>query len=202
MKQIDILLKQMEEGRMSRREFLGRAAALGVSAAVGTALLNQSAYAATPKRGGEVKVATEETSQTETFDPTKMVHGTDANRSYQVYNRLTNLDRNLNAVPNLAEEWEAANEATEWTFKLRKGVEFHNGKSFTARDVIYSLNEHIKEGSKSPSKTLLSSIVEMKADGDHVLRIKLSDGTPTSRFSWATITIPRSSPKAGKTAIR
>jgi peptide/nickel transport system substrate-binding protein len=176
MKEIDILLKQMEEGRMTRREFLGRAAALGVSAAVGTSLLNQSAYAATPKRGGEVKVATEETSQTETFDPTKMVHGTDANRSYQVYNRLTNLDRELNAVPNLAEEWEAANEATEWTFKLRKGVEFHNGKSFTAKDVIYSLNEHIKEGSKSPSKTLLSSIVEMKADGDHVLKIKLSAG--------------------------
>ena len=176
MNDIDILLKEMNTGRMSRREFLGRAAALGISATAGATLLGQSAYAATPKRGGEVTVASEETSQTETYDPTKMTTGTDANRSYQVYNRLTNLDRSLNAVPNLAEEWEAANDATEWTFKLREGVEFHNGKTLTVKDVIYSLGEHIKEDSKSPSKTLLSSIVDMKADGDNVLEITLDSG--------------------------
>ncbi len=107
-KDIEILLKNMETGRMTRREFLGRAAALGVSATAGATLLSQSAYAATPKRGGEVMVATEESSPTETFDPTKMLTGTDANRSHQVYNRLTNLDRNLNPTPNLAEEWEGA----------------------------------------------------------------------------------------------
>ena len=176
MKDIDVLLKEMETGRMDRREFLGRAAALGITATAGVALLSQSAYAATPKRGGEVNVASEETSQTETYDPTKMVTGTDANRSYQVYNRITNLDRGLNAVPNLAEEWEGANEATEWTFKLRQGVEFHNGKTLTANDVIYSLGEHIKEDSKSPSKTLLASIVDMRADGDNVVKITLNSG--------------------------
>lgn len=176
MEDIDILLKEMETGRMTRREFLDRAAALGISATVGTTLLGQSAYAAMPKRGGEVMVAPEETSQTETYDPTKMTTGIDATRAYQVYNRLTNLDRDLQAVPNLAVEWESANEATEWTFKLRKGVEFHNGKTLTVKDVIYSLNEHIKENSKSPSKTLLSPIVDMKADGDDVLKITLNSG--------------------------
>ena len=176
MKNIDNLLKEMETGRMHRREFLGRAAALGITATAASTLLGHSAYAATPKRGGEVKIASEETSQSETYDPTKMVTGTDANRSYQVYNRITNLDRNLNAVPNLAVEWEAANDATEWTFKLREGVEFHNGKTFTVKDIIYSLSEHIKEDSKSPSKTLLASIVDMKADGDNVLEITLSSG--------------------------
>ena len=176
MKDIDILLKTMESGRLSRRQFLGRAAALGFTASAASTLLSRSAYGSTPKRGGEVVVATEETAQTETFDPTKMLTGTDANRSHQVYNRLTNLDRNLDAVPNLAEEWEGTNEATEWTFKLRKGVEFHNGKTLTAKDVIYSLNEHIKEGSKSPSKSLLSSIVDMSADGDNVVKISLNSG--------------------------
>ena len=176
MKDIDILLKEMELGRMNRREFLGRAAALGVTATAASSLLSRSAYAATPKRGGEVVVATEESSQTETFDPTKMLTGTDANRSHQVYNRLTNLDRNLNPVPNLAEEWEGLNDATEWTFKLRQGVEFHNGKTLTANDVIYSLGEHIKEGSKSPSKTLLASITDMRADGDNVVKITLNSG--------------------------
>jgi len=176
MKDIDILLKEMEAGRMTRREFLGRAAALGITATAGATLLSQSAYASTPKRGGEVLVASEETSQTETFDPTKMGTGTDANRSHQIYNRLTNLDRDLNAVPNLAEEWESKNGATEWTFKLRKGVEFHNGKTLTAKDVIYSLGEHIKEDSTSGSKAMLTAISDMRADGDNVLKVTLSGG--------------------------
>lgn len=176
MRDISFLLKEMELGRMGRREFLGRAAALGVAAPAASSLLSQSAYAATPKRGGEVVWADGESSPSETYDPTKMTSGTDATRSYQVYNRLTNLDQELNVVPNLAEEWEAADEATVWTFKLRDGVEFHDGKTLTVQDVIYSLNEHIKEGSTSPSKALLSSIVEMKADGDNVLVITLDSG--------------------------
>ena len=176
MKDINILLKEMELGRMNRREFLGRAAALGITATAASSLLSKSVYASTPKRGGEVRAVTEETSQTETFDPTKMTTGTDANRAYQVYNRLTNLDRNLNPVPNLAEEWEAKNDATEWTFKLRKGVEFHNGKTMTASDVIYSLSEHIREDSTSPSKVILQPIIDMRADGDNVLKITLNSG--------------------------
>ena len=109
MKDMDILLKEMETGRMNRREFLGRAAALGVTATAASTLLGQSAYAATPKRGGEVKFVTEYTGQEETYDPTKMTNTTDIQRAYQVYNRLTNLDRNLNVVPNLATEWEGTN---------------------------------------------------------------------------------------------
>jgi len=176
MRGIDVLLKELGSGRIGRREFLERAVALGASAAMATTLFGRSAYAATPKRGGEVVWADGESSPAETYDPIKMLSGTDATRSYQVYNRLTNLDRNLNAVPNLAEEWESKDDATVWTFKLRRGVEFHNGKTLTARDVIYSLSEHIKEGSTSPSKALLSSIVDMKADGDNVIVITLSSG--------------------------
>ena len=161
--------------KISRREFMGRAAALGVSLSVASSLWSRSVHAATPKRGGEVTIALEETSQAETYDPGKMTTGTDAQRAFQVYNRLTNLDRNLKVVPNLAVEWEGTKEYTEWTFKLRKGVEFHNGKTLTSKDIIYSLNEHIKEGSRSPAKTLLAPIVDMKTDGDNVVKITLKE---------------------------
>lgn len=176
MRGIDVLLKELNAGRMGRREFLERAAAAGVTGAAATTMFSQSTYAATPKRGGEVVWADGESSPSETYDPTKMLSGTDATRSYQVYNRLTNLDRDLNVVPNLAEEWESSDEATVWNFKLRSGVEFHNGKTLTPQDVIYSLSEHLKEESTSPSKALLSSITEMKADGDNVVKIVLNSG--------------------------
>ena len=139
---------------------------MGATAAA--SLLSEAAVAAEPIKGGSVSVATEYAGAEETFDPTKMTNSTDIQRSYQVYDRLTNLDRDLNVVPNLAVEWEAANDAAEWTFKLRDGVEFHDGKPFTAADVVYSINEHIKEGSESPAKPLLSSIADMKTDGDTV----------------------------------
>ena len=49
---MDILLREMQIGRMNRREFLDRAAALGVGAAAATFLLRNSAYAATPNIRG------------------------------------------------------------------------------------------------------------------------------------------------------
>ena len=48
MKDIDILLKTMESGRMSRRQFLGRAAALGFTASAASTLLSRAAYGSTP----------------------------------------------------------------------------------------------------------------------------------------------------------
>ncbi|MBN36564.1 MAG: peptide ABC transporter substrate-binding protein [Rhodospirillaceae bacterium] len=174
--QLDWMIDQVKAGRMNRREFMGRASALGVATTAIGGLLTNAGVAQEPVKGGEVTVGSEYSGAEETFDPTKMTNSSDIQRAYQVYNRLTNLDRDMNVVPNLATEWEGTNGASEWTFKLREGVEFHDGKPFTVDDVIYSINEHIKEGSESPSKPVLQPIVEMKADGPHVLKITLDSG--------------------------
>ena len=176
MEELAWLANRVARGRMDRREFVGRAGALGVTAVAASTLLSEAGAAAEPKRGGEVTVATEYAGAEETLDPLQVTNATDIQRVYQVYNRLTNLDRDLNVVPNLATEWEASEGATVWTFKLREGVEFHDGRSFSADDVIYSIAQHIKEGSESPAKTLLDPIIDMKADGPHVLVFTLNSG--------------------------
>ena len=170
------MIDRVKAGRMDRREFVGRAGALGVAATAAGGMLTSAGVAQSPIKGGEVNVAPEYTGAEETFDPTKMTNSTDIQRAYQVYNRLTNLDRDMNVVPNLAVEWEAADNASKWTFKLREGVEFHDGKTLDAEDIVYSLSEHIKEGSESPSKPLLAPIVDMKADGPNVLVVTLDSG--------------------------
>ena len=175
-KQLDWMAGEVRAGRMSRREFVGRAGALGVGAAAAGSLLSSAGIAAEPMKGGTVIVATEYAGPEETYDTLKMTNSTDIQRSYQVYNRLTDLDRDMNVVPSLATEWESANGATEWTFKLREGVEYHDGKPFTAADVLYALQIHIKEGSESPAKPLLAPIVDMTADGDHVVKLTLDQG--------------------------
>jgi peptide/nickel transport system substrate-binding protein len=52
-----------------------------------------------------------------------------------VYNGLTDIDQRGNLVPSLAESWEPNQELTAWTFRLRKGVLFHNGREFDAEAV-------------------------------------------------------------------
>ncbi|RQO63047.1 ABC transporter substrate-binding protein [Paucibacter sp. KBW04] len=81
----------------------------------------------------------------QTMDPhsqnesmTNMVNG-------QVYERLTNRDRHLNIVPGLATEWSQVSPLL-WRFKLRPGVKFHEGQSFTADDVVFSV-QRAKEAS-------------------------------------------------------
>lgn len=175
-KPIEWMVGEVARGRMNRREFMGRCAAFGLSAAVASTLLSRQGVAGEPMKGGEVVIGSPQASATETFDPAKLVNWSDVQRAYQIYNRLTNLDRDLNVVPNLAVEWEAREQASIWTFKLREGVEWHDGKPFTAADVIYSFNEHIKPDSESSAKPLLEAIVDIRADGDHVVTFELSAG--------------------------
>jgi peptide/nickel transport system substrate-binding protein len=56
-----------------------------------------------------------------------------------VYDRLTLVLPNQTAVPQLATSWTSANNDTQWTFKLRQGVTFHDGTPFNATAVIFSI---------------------------------------------------------------
>ena len=56
----------------------------------------------------------------------------------QVYNALVLQDVNQNLLPGLASSWEPVDDLT-WQFNLRSGVKFHNGASFSAEDVIASM---------------------------------------------------------------
>lgn len=56
----------------------------------------------------------------------------------QMFDRLVQLDQDMQIVPKLAESWEVENDTTT-IFHLRQGVKFHNGETMTAEDVKYSL---------------------------------------------------------------
>ncbi len=55
---------------------------------------------------------------------------------YNVYEPLVDLGKKGESVPRLATKWEHSADLTKWRFYLRKGVKFHNGADFTARDVV------------------------------------------------------------------
>ena len=93
-----------------------------------------------------------------------------------VRNCLVGVDRDSMLAPELAESWEAQPGAKVWKFNLRKGVEFHNGKSFTSEDVIDSVNHHRTKKSKSIFKSLAKQIVDVKTDGKYAVIFTLEGG--------------------------
>ncbi len=74
----------------------------------------------------------------------------------------------------LATSWEANEDATVWTFKLRDGVTFHDGSTFEAADVVYSLNRVLDPDSDSPARSAVKMITEVKALDDMTVQITLN----------------------------
>ena len=181
------LLSRMERGRLSRREFLGRSTALGMSLGVATGLFN-SAQAATPKTGGHMRLAMGHGSTADTRDPATITNGLQWTVTYGVANTLTEVDAKGDLVPSLATEWSASPDAKVWTFKLREGVEFHNGKTMTSEDVVASVNYHRGEDSTSVGKPVVASVTEVTADDSHTVTFTLDAGNADFPYNFAEAT--------------
>ena len=91
-------------------------------------------------------------------------------------NPLVVFDARMVPQGELVEHWEVAPGAARWTLELRKGVEFHNGKTLDAEDVIHSINLHRGDDSKSPVNSLVKPIADLKADGKYTVVVTLESG--------------------------
>jgi peptide/nickel transport system substrate-binding protein len=168
--------QSFESGQVSRRSFMTGALAMGVSLTAASAILNK-VEAATPKKGGRLRVGLTGGATTDVLDPGQILDLYMIHLQFgQLRNSLTEVAPDGQLAPELAQSWEASPDAKIWNFKLQQGVEFHNGKSFTSEDVVASLNHHLGEDSKSAAKGILAGIVSVKADGKHGVTVELSGG--------------------------
>src|SRR5579872_3100388 len=184
MSQIEYLKNQHKLGRISRREFMGRSAALGASAAtIATMVAEVEAHAEeTPKSGGTVKLGLGGGSTTDSFDVESYNDSVLIDAAPAVFNAVVEWGHDGKPKPEIAESWEAKPGAGEWVFNLRKDVKFHNGKSLTADDVIYSLNLHRGE-SKSGGAASVKNIKDIKKLNDNQISVAL--GQPDADFVYA-----------------
>jgi peptide/nickel transport system substrate-binding protein len=165
------------EGKLSRREFMARISAMGLAAAVSPLLSSMPAMAAAPKKGGRLRLGLTGGATSDNLDPGIQLAVMPQTLVYgALANGLVEIDADGRPVPELAESWESSPDAKKWIFKLRKGVEFHNGKTMDADDVIYSLNWHRKEGTKSAAKPLVESIVGMTKTDKYTLAFEMEEG--------------------------
>jgi peptide/nickel transport system substrate-binding protein len=156
---------------IGRRELLAGTAAC-------TLLPLSSGYllAQTPKRGGRFRLGVLQGDTGETLDPSRTAGAQGLVTQLMVRSALVEILPNGQLGPELAESWEADHGFQRWTFKLRRGVQFHNGKTFDANDVLFSIRHHIGEGSKSAMRGVLSVIKELKAADPYTVVVELAAG--------------------------
>ena len=171
----EIVMSMVRQGA-NRRQVMGWMMAAGASAAAaGTVFGSASeAWANTPKKGGKMILAGDQHGPADTLDPALYTAAIDYFRGRMFYGSLTRLTANLSYEPELAEEVLSNDDATEWTFKIRKGVEFHSGKTLTADDVLYTMNRHLGKDSISKASSLVSMVDSWEKVNDYEVKAKLS----------------------------
>lgn len=113
----------------------------------------------------------------QTADPALSTSTDSFYHMYNIYEGLVDVDNSWQPIPRLAESWETNEDATEWTFKLRQGVKFHDGSDFTSADVVHTYRRLLDPQLASPAVAVLSPFLTpegIEAVDAHTVRFKLT----------------------------
>lgn len=101
--------------------------------------------------------------------------------AYQLnYDTLTfSSDKDFSPVAGLAEKWETSSDGKTWTYHLRKGVKWSDGKDLTAEDVVYTFNRAIKgETENGQYGNYVTKITKVSKTDDYTIVMETSAPTP------------------------
>lgn len=172
--ELKLLSTKVTAGAMTRREFMSKAAALGVTAAVASTMLADAAYAATPVKGGTFRMGLQGGESTNSQDPATWASDVPQAGGY-IWGETMVFEGPNGLLPGIAESWEGSADAKTWRFKLRQGITFSNGAAVTSEDLLKTMERHSNEDSKSGALGIMQGIESMRVDGD-VFELTLAIG--------------------------
>lgn len=147
---LNTLWNDLAAGQISRRDFIRSASAAGLAAPMAAALATgaaaSSGAAIAPFRmmqDGGVELTLGLVEEPDTLNPHNLTAAAAGLVGYQVMPGLVWWDYELGISPMLAESWETSEDGLTWTFKIREGVKFHNGKACTAQEVVRNFEDII-----------------------------------------------------------
>jgi peptide/nickel transport system substrate-binding protein len=110
--------------------------------------------------------------------------------SGQIFNGLVKYDKNILLAPDLAESWEISRDGLEITFRLRKGVKWHDGVEFTSRDVVFTYQTVIDPGVPTPYSNIYGPVGRVEAPDRYTVRVTYTEPFAPALESWGMGIIP------------
>jgi len=107
------------------------------------------------------------------IDPTWTTAYIVRNHGYMVYDTLFALDAKLQVQPQMVDTWSVADDKVTYTFRLRDGLEWHDGQSVTSADVVPSIKRWAARD--SAGQLLMKVVQDMTAVDDRTFRIVLKE---------------------------
>jgi peptide/nickel transport system substrate-binding protein len=145
-----------------------------------------------PQRGGSLTIGI--AADPDGLDPHKTVAAATFQITRNIYDTLVQTDAQSQLQPDLAEKWTAGPDGLTWTFTLRDGVKFHNGRTLTSDDVKFSFERLLSPQTASPRAGDFANIKSITTPDPRtvVFELKQPQATFLSNlaYGWAAI-VPR-----------
>lgn len=127
------------------------------------------------KKGEENTLRVAMSTDIDSLDPFKMTAGDTETIMDQVFDGLFDVDTEGNLIPDLAESYSVSEDGKTYDFKLKKDVYFHDGKEFSAEDVLYTYDAMAGLTSKEPLSSKFSIIEKIDLVDDYHVRVHLKE---------------------------
>ncbi len=179
--------EKKHQNKQTRREFLATTTAVAGAAAMGMDPGIANAAKRHPKRGGTLRFATRSDSK-----------GLDPHRNFVYYVShpmagtsmgLLDINGKMEAVPGVAESYDVSKDLKKYTFKLRKGAEYHNGQTIDAESIKWNYERILdpKIG-HSFTRSALTDVESITVDDKYTVNINLKN--PNAAFASNVVYYP------------
>lgn len=138
-----------------------------------------------PKRGGTITLAIQK--DLVVMNPMLRTASTERLIRMLMFDSLLGMDLQGNIQPNLAETWESSKDGKVYSFSLRKGVQFHNGKELTAEDVKFSMEYTMDSKNGAYGYSQLTLVDRVEAADKHLVRVHLKKPSAVFLSSMTSI---------------
>ncbi len=174
------MTKKFDSIDRDRRDFLRKAGIAGAAGVASTVLpIGTVSWA---KSGGTLSMLIQpEVPTLASYLSTSMPVGQAASK---IYDGLLEYNFDLSIRPGLAESWDVSPDGQTLTFKIRKGVKFHDGKPMTAEDARYSIMEVLSKYHPR-GKGNFSLIEKAETPDSHTLVLSLSKPSPSMMMAFS-----------------
>lgn len=111
--------------------------------------------------------------------------------SGHIFNGLTKYDKNMNIIGELAESWKISPDGLVITFKLRKGVLWHDGVEFTSEDVVFTYQTVTNPNIPTPYSSIYGPVDKVEAIDKYTIRVTYKEPYAPALESWGMGILPK-----------